>query len=114
MVSGSDLVVLFLGLTITTLSFYFLSGISPRNESPEAAPLQSVACKSILSWLRGPALAHSPPRKSILVWLLGPAFAASGFALLYQLTTATNIGRISIVLGQRTACPKPSSITCSL
>jgi NADH-quinone oxidoreductase subunit N len=83
MVSGSDLVTLFLGLAITTLSFYFLSGISLRGRSSEVAPLQSVA------------------RRYILIWLLGPAFAASGFALLYQLTSSSNIGRISIVLGQR-------------
>src|SRR4029077_14278252 len=78
MASGTDLVVLFLGLETMALSFYVLTGFLRREKRSNEAAL-----------------------KYVLLGAFSSGILAYGFSLLYGMSASTNIGRISMMLGRR-------------
>lgn len=78
MASGIDLVVLFLGLEITALSFYILTG-----------------------FLRGNKRSNEAAMKFLLLGAFSTGILAYGFSLLYGVTASTNIAFIGDVLDRR-------------
>ncbi len=78
MASGVDLIVMFLGLETMALSFYVLTGFLRRDKRSNEAAL-----------------------KYVLLGAFSSGILAYGFSILYGLSGATNIGRISAALGQR-------------
>lgn len=80
MCSGTDLVVLFLGLETMALSFYILTGFLRRQKRSNEAAL-----------------------KYLLLGAFSTGILTYGFSLLYGLTASTKLGRIGEVLSQRVA-----------
>lgn len=81
MVSGIDLLVIFLALEVVALSCYFVSTLSVTDElHPQPNPAS-------VSYLLGSAL--------------GSAILAYGFSLLYGVTGTTNLSQIGSMLGNR-------------
>src|SRR5713101_3637699 len=78
MASGTDLIVMFLGLETMALSFYVLTGFLRREKRSNEAAL-----------------------KYVLLGAFSSGILAYGFSLLYGLSASTNIGRIASALGQR-------------
>ncbi len=78
MVSGVDLLVVFLGLQITSLS-YFLLTRSARSGQSDAGPSRSYA----------------------FLWACSSFALAGGFLMLYRLYSTTNLGRIGAILETR-------------
>src|SRR5712671_5620542 len=78
MASGTDLIVLFLGLETMALSFYVLTGFLRREKRSNEAAL-----------------------KYVLLGAFSSGILAYGFSILYGLSGATNIGTITAVLAQR-------------
>jgi NADH-quinone oxidoreductase subunit N len=78
MASGTDLLVLFLGLETMALSFYVLTGFLRRQKRSNEAAL-----------------------KYVLLGAFSSGILAYGFSLLYGMSASTNIGRISMMLGRR-------------
>src|SRR6266480_1131661 len=80
MASGSDLIVMFLGLETMALSFYVLTGFLRRDKRSNEASL-----------------------KYVLLGAFSSGILAYGFSFLYGLSASTNIGLIGEMLGQRNA-----------
>src|SRR5713101_5395814 len=80
MASGTDLIVMFLGLETMALSFYVLTGFLRREKRSNEAAL-----------------------KYVLLGAFSSGILAYGFSLLYGLSASTNIVRISAMLGRRSA-----------
>jgi len=78
MASGTDLIVMFLGLETMALSFYVLTGFLRREKRSNEAAL-----------------------KYVLLGAFSSGILAYGFSLLYGLSGATNIEAISTMLGRR-------------
>src|SRR6266404_183479 len=78
MASGTDLIVLFLGLETMALSFYVLTGFLRREKRSNEAAL-----------------------KYVLLGAFSSGILAYGFSILYGLSGATNIGTITAALAQR-------------
>jgi NADH-quinone oxidoreductase subunit N len=78
MASGTDLIVLFLGLETMALSFYVLTGFLRREKRSNEAAL-----------------------KYVLLGAFSSGILAYGFSLLYGMSASTNIGRIGMMLGRR-------------
>src|SRR5438094_7951962 len=77
MASGSDLIVMFLGLETMALSFYVLTGFLRRDKRSNEASL-----------------------KYVLLGAFSSGILAYGFSFLYGLSASTNIGLIGSALGQ--------------
>src|SRR5260370_16108548 len=78
MVSGVDLIVMFLGLETMALSFYVLTGFLRREKRSNEAAL-----------------------KYVLLGAFSSGILAYGFSILYGLSGATSIGTITSALAQR-------------
>src|SRR5580698_10174360 len=78
MASGTDLIVMFLGLETMALSFYVLTGFLRREKRSNEAAL-----------------------KYVLLGAFSSGILAYGFPLLYGLSASTNIGAGGAALGQR-------------
>jgi NADH-quinone oxidoreductase subunit N len=78
MASGTDLIVLFLGLETMALSFYVLTGFLRREKRSNEAAL-----------------------KYVLLGAFSSGILAYGFSLLYGMSASTNVVRIGMMLGRR-------------